>query len=340
MDRLKIAQIASVAMPVKPGEGDSIEQLVSLLTEELVRRGHDVTLFAVGDSETTAELRSCYERGYRERDEIWDWRVPETLNAAWAFEQASTFDVMHSHSYHFALPFTRFISTPVVHTYHVQLGPEVVEGFRRYPETQLVAISDFQRRELQGFHGGPVIHNGIDAEAFPFSTEGGDYLAFLGRIIPSKGAAEAVRVARELDFPLIMAGPSTDWFEREVRPAVDDRSIRYLGPVDPAGRNELLAGAAALLYPITYPEPFGLVIVEAMACGTPVAAFGVGAVPELVQQGVGGCWVPPHGTLGEAVRSAVQLNRRRVREAAVERFDYRRMVDAYERLYRRLAQPR
>ena len=339
MDKLKIAQVAPVAMPVRPGQGDSIEQLVSLLTEELVRRGHDVTLFAVGDSETTAELRSIYPRGYREREEIWDWRVPETLNAASAFEQASAFEVLHSHTYHFALPFTRFVSTPVVHTYHVQLGPEVVEGFRRYPETQLVAISEFQRSELQGFDDVPVIHNGIDAGAFPFRAEGGDYLAFLGRMIPSKGAAEAVRIARELDFPLIMAGPSTDWFERDVRPAVDDRSIRYLGPVDPAARNELLAGAAALLYPITYPEPFGLVMVEAMACGTPVAAFGVGAVPEVVEQGVGGCWVPPNESLGEAVRSAVQLDRRRVREAAVERFDYRRMVDAYERLYRRLARP-
>jgi len=337
MDKLRIAELAPVAMPIRPGEGDSIEQLVSLLTEELVRRGHDVTLFAVEDSVTTAGLRSCYAQGYREREEIWDWRVPETLNAAWAFEQASDFDVMHSHSYHFALPFTRFVATPVVHTYHVQLGPEVLEGFKRYPEAQLVAISDFQRRELEGFDDVPVIHNGIDVDAFPFNAEGGEYLAFLGRMIPSKGAAEAVRVARELDIPLTMAGPSTDWFEREVRASVDDRLIRYVGPIDPAGRNELLAGAAALLYPITYPEPFGLVMVEAMACGTPVAAFGVGAVPEIVEEGVGGSWVPPGESLGEAVQRAVQLDRRRVREAAVERFDYRRMVDAYEDLYRRLA---
>jgi glycosyltransferase involved in cell wall biosynthesis len=339
MDKLRIAELAPVAMPVRPGEGDSIEQLVSLLTEELVRRGHDVTLFAVGGSVTTAELRSCYVQGYREREEIWDWRVPETLSAAWAFEHASDFDVMHSHTYHFALPFSRFVSTPVVHTYHVQLGPEVLEGFRRYPEAQLVAISNFQRRELEGFDHVPVIHNGIDADAIPFSAERGEYLAFLGRMIPSKGAAEAVRVARELDIPLIMAGPSTDWFEREVRPEIDDRLIRYEGTVDAAGRNELLAGAAALLYPITYPEPFGLVMIEAMACGTPVAAFGVGAVPEVVEQGVGGSWVSPGEGLAEAVRGAIQLDRGRVRQTAVERFDYRRMVDAYELLYRRLAQP-
>jgi glycosyltransferase involved in cell wall biosynthesis len=248
---------------------------------------------------------------------------------------------MHSHSYHFALPFTRFVSTPVVHTYHVQLGPEVLEGFSRYPEAHLVAISNFQSGELEGFGFDhvPVIHNGIDVDAFPFSAKSGEYLAFLGRMIPSKGAAEAVRVARELEIPLIMAGPSTDWFERVVRPTIDGGLIRYEGTIDAAGRNELLARAAALLYPVTYPEPFGLVMVEAMACGTPVAAFGVGAVPELVKQGVGGHWVPPRKELAEAVQSAVQLDRERVRQAAVERFHYRGMVDAYERLYRRLARP-
>src|ERR671924_66515 len=177
MEKMKIGQLAPVAMPVRPGEGDSIEQLVSLLTEELVRRGHDVTLFAVGDSVTTAKLRSYYAHGYRATDELWDWRVPETLHASWAFEQASDFDVMHSHAYHFALPFTRFVSTPVVHSYHVQLGPEVLDGFRRYPEAHLVAISGFQCAELEGFDDVPVIHNGIDVEAFPFG-EGGEYLAF------------------------------------------------------------------------------------------------------------------------------------------------------------------
>jgi glycosyltransferase involved in cell wall biosynthesis len=327
-------------MPVRPGEGDSIEQLVSLLTEELVRRGHDVTLFAAGDSVTTAELRSYYTHGYKKSEELWDWRVPETLNAAWVFEQADDFDVLHSHSYHFALPFTLFVSTPVIHTYHVQLGPEVLDGFRRYPEAQLVAISNFQRGELEGLDDVPVIHNGIDTGAFPYTAGRGEYLALLGRMIPSKGAAEAVRVARELDMPLIMAGPSTDWFESDVRSAVDDRLISYVGAIDSEGRNELLAGAAALLYPITYPEPFGLVMIEAMACGTPVAAFGVGAVPEVVEQGVGGSWVPPGANLGEAVQSAIQLDRGRVRQAAVERFDYRRMVDEYERLYRGLAHRR
>ena len=339
MEKMKIAELAPVAMPVRPGEGDSIEQLVSLLTEELVRRGHDVTLFAVGDSVTTAELRSCYAHGYRENvTSFGTGAFPESLNAAWAFEHAGDFDV----------------STATATTSRCR-SPASFRPPSSTPTTSssaprcLRASGDIRRRiwlrsrtssaaSSKVCDHVPVIHNGIDAAAFPFRAERGEYLAFLGRMIPSKGAAEAVRVARTLEIPLIMAGPSTDWFERDMRSAVDDRLIRYVGTVDAAGRNELLAGAAALLYPITYPEPFGLVMVEAMACGTPVAAFGVGAVPEIVEQGVGGSWVSPGEDLGEAVQSAVQLDRRGVRQAAVERFDYRRMVDAYERLYRRLAE--
>jgi glycosyltransferase involved in cell wall biosynthesis len=339
-DRLRIAQIAPVAAPVMPGDGDSIEQLVSLLTEELVRRGHEVTLFATGDSITSAELRSLYERGYREDTELWDWRMPETVNAAFAFERAAQFDVIHSHTYHFALPFTRFVSTPSAHTYHVELGPEVVDAFRRYPEAHLIAISEYQRRVLDGVDRMPVIHNGIDAEAFPFGARPGDYLAFLGRMIPSRGADEAVRVARQLELPLVMAGPSTEWFEETVRPTLDDGLVRYEGRLNAEARNELLSGAAALLYPINCAEPFGLVMVEAMACGTPVAAFGLGAVPEIVQQDVGGRWVAPEEGLASAVEAAVRLDRRRVRDTAIELFDYRRMVDGYEGLYGRLAAAR
>ncbi|MFN2612977.1 MAG: glycosyltransferase family 4 protein [Solirubrobacterales bacterium] len=334
---MRIAQLAPVAMPVVPGEGDSIEQLVSLLTEELVRRGHEVTLFATADSVTGAALESCYAQGYREDEELWDWRLPETINAAFAFERAERFQVIHSHTYHFALPFTRFVSTPTAHTYHVQLGPEVVRAFQRYPEARLVAISDYQRQALEGIERVPVIHNGVDTGAFPFAAKGGDYVAFLGRMIPSKGAVEAVRVARDLDLPLVLAGPTSEWFEAEVRPALDGTTVRYEGTLDAAARNELLAGAAALLYPIAYPEPFGLVMVEAMACGTPVAAFGVGAVPEIVQQGVGGHWVRPGEPLAGAVEDAMLLDRRGVRQSALERFDYRRMADGYERLYGQLA---
>ena len=334
---MRIAMVAPVAMPVLPGEGDSIEQLVSLLTEELVGRGHDVTLFATGDSVTRADLVSCYDHGYREDEDLWDWQLPEAVNAAFAFERADNFDVIHSHTYHFALPFSRFISTPSVHTYHVQLGPEAVRAFRLYPDAHLVAISEYQRSTLEGLEDVTVIRHGIDTEAFPFGRANGGYLAFVGRMIPSKGADEAIRVARECALPLVMAGPATEWFDAEVRPQIDGRTVRYEGTVDAAARNELLAGAAAMLFPVSYPEPFGLVMVEAMACGTPVAAYGLGAVPEIIDQGVGGFCVDPGRSLASAVTEAMELDRARVRASALERFDFRRMVDDYERLYRRLA---
>jgi glycosyltransferase involved in cell wall biosynthesis len=337
---LRIAQLAPVAMPVRPGEGDSIEQLVSLLTEELVRRGHEVTLFATGDSQTSARLRALYPRGYEHDGELWDWRLHETMHAAWALEHVTEFDVVHSHAYHFALPFGRFLTTPVVHTYHVEPTPEIVRAFARFHEARLVAVSRFQRRCFAAIDNVPVVYHGIDTNAFPFGPERGDYLLFLGRMIPDKGPIEAVRAARTVGMPLVLAGPGGDYVESEVEPLGDSRTVEFAGPVTVAERNQLLAGAAALLYPIVYPEPFGLVLVEAMACGTPVAAVGLGAVPELVEEGVTGYCADSAASFAAVVPAALALDRARVRAAAVARFDYRRMVDEYEALYRRLAEER
>jgi glycosyltransferase involved in cell wall biosynthesis len=337
---MRIAQLAPVAMPVRPGQGDSVEQLVALLTEELVRRGHDVTLYATGDSETSARLRAIYPRGYEHDGEVWDWRLHETMHVAAALEHAEDFDVVHSHAYHFGLPFGRFVATPIVHTYHVEPAPEVARAFARDPEAQLVAISHYQRRRFEAVEDCPVIYHGIDTDAFPFGTGQGDYLLFLGRMIRDKGPADAVRVAREVGMPLLLAGPGGDYFEAELERSVDGRTVEYLGQVSAAERNELLAGARALLYPIAFPEPFGLVLAEAMTCGTPVAAVGLGAVPELVENGVTGYCVDSAASLAAVVAAAMALDRAQVRAAAVARFDYRRMVDEYEALYRRLAHVR
>lgn len=337
---MRIAQLAPVAMPVRPGEGDSIEQLVALLTDELVRRGHDVTLYATGDSETSASLRSLYPHGYEHDGELWDWRLHETLHAASALEDSAEFDVVHSHAYHYGLPFGRFVATPIVHSYHVEPTPEVARAFARYPEARLVAVSRYQRRCFAAVQDVPVVHHGIDTDAFSFGTGQGDYLLFLGRIIPDKGPADAVRVAREVGMPLLLAGPGGDYFASELEALVNGRTVRFAGPVSAAERNELLASARALLYPIAYPEPFGLVLAEAMACGTPVAAVGLGAVPELVEDGVTGYCVDSPASLAAVVPAAVALDRVRVRAAAVARFDYRRMVDEYEAIYRRVAEAR
>ncbi len=334
---LRIAQIAPIAQPVAPGAGDSIEQLVWLLCEELVRRGHDVTLFASGDSQTSARLRSVYTHGYEHDEGLWDWRLHESINAAAAFERSGEFDVIHSHAYHFALPFARLVATPLVQSYHVAIDQDILDAYRRYPEVQLIAISEWQRSTMTGAHNVTVIHNGIDTAAFPFRGEGGDYLLFLGRMIADKGPVEAIELARKLELPLVLAGAATDYFEQAVRPLIDGKQVRYVGHVDHEHRNELLASAGALLLPLAYPEPFGLVMIEAMACGTPVVATDIGAVGEIVENGVSGCHAPSPQALAGCVTRALSLDRAMIRARAVKRFDFKRMVDEHEALYEKLA---
>jgi glycosyltransferase involved in cell wall biosynthesis len=329
----RIAVIAPVAMAVRPGEGDSIEQLVSLLVDELVRRGHSVTLFATGGSESAAEVRSVYPHGYDETGDIWDWRLAETLHAAWAFEQADEFDLIHNHAYHFALPFTRLVRTPVITTYHVEMDEDVRAAFARYPEARLVAVSECQRARMAPLAGVRVIPHGIDVDAFPFEPDPGDYLLFLGRMIADKGPVDAIRIAERAGLPLVLAGPPSRYFAEAVEPLVDGERVRYAGRVGPEERNRLLAGAAALLFPSSYPEPFGLVMVEALACGTPVLATAVGAAPEIVEPALTGHVGATAADLAELIGPTLALDRRRVRARAVERFAYARMVDDYEALY-------
>jgi glycosyltransferase involved in cell wall biosynthesis len=336
---LRIAQVAPVGGPVRPGIGESVEQLVSELCEGLTERGHAVTLFATGNSETSAELRFLYERGYEEDEELWDWQFMESMHVAQAYAQAPEFDVIHSHSYHHALPLTPFVSTPNVQTHHVEMSPAVIEGYRRFEQVHLVAVSQWQRRHFADRSNVHVIHHGIDTASFPVG-EGGDYLLFLGRMLRDKGPAKAVEVARAVDMPLILAGPAEAHFEEEVAPLIDGEHVVYVGRVEPEQRDRLLAGAAALVYPLLYPEPFGLVLIEAMACGTPVLGVGIGAVPELVEPGVTGQLAPTWEGLADLVPATLELDRAQVRARAVERFDLRRMIDDHEALYIRLAAER
>jgi glycosyltransferase involved in cell wall biosynthesis len=328
---------------VTPTSTGSIEQLVWLLTEELVRRGHEVTLYATGDSETSARLKATYPRGYGDDPDLWNWQLHETMHVASAFEQAYDFDVIHSHDYHYALPFTRLTGTPVVHSYHVIPDDDVARLYARYREASVVAISRYQEGFFRASSNITVIHHGIDIDAFPFRAAPGDYLLFLGRILPGKGVVQAVRLARQAGMRLLIAGPKSDgddYFRSGVAPLVDGRDVVYQGPVTVSERNPLLAGAAALLYPILAPEPFGLVLIEAMACGTPVAAFGRGAVPEIVENGVTGYFADDLASLAALIPAVLALDRAHVRDAAAQRFDHRQMVDRYVTVYERLSQTR
>jgi glycosyltransferase involved in cell wall biosynthesis len=335
--RLRIAQIASVGTPVYRGVGESVEQLVALLSDELVARGHDVTLFATGDSRTTAQLRFYYERGYEEDEELWDWQFTEYMHVGHAYSQAAEFDVVHCHSYHFGLPFVPLVTTANVHTHHVQMEPGVIAGYRRLPQVHLVTVSEFQAQAYAPRPNLELIPHGIETAAFPFGEGTGGYLLFLGRMIADKGPAEAIKIARAVDMPLVLAGPAEETFDERIAPHVDGEQIKFVGRVDAEERNRLLAGAAALLYPLLYGEPFGLVVVEAMACGTPVLGTAIGAVPELVEPGITGYLAPTWEGLIDLVPRALELNRRAIRDRAVERFDYQHMVDHHEALYQRLA---
>jgi glycosyltransferase involved in cell wall biosynthesis len=333
---LRIAQIAPVGRATRRGAGDSIGELVALLCDELVARGHRVTLFATGDSETDAELRYYFERGYEYDEQLWDWQFTEYMHVGFAYANTDEFDVIHCHSYHFGVPFARFTTTPNVHSHHVYMEPGVIQAYRQLPQVQIVAVSDYHAQEYVGCPNVELIPHGIDTTAFPFTDARGDYLLFLGRMIENKGPAKAIEIARRADMRLILAGPAEDGFDETVAPQIDGRQIRYVGRVEPPERNRLLVEAAALLYPLLYPEPFGLVPVEAMSCGTPVIATSVGAVPELIEAGLTGYLADSWEGLAELVPRALELDRRRIRQRAIERFDYRRMVDAHEALYDRL----
>jgi glycosyltransferase involved in cell wall biosynthesis len=330
--------VAPVGSPVRRDVGESVEQLVALMCDELVARGHDVTLFASGDSDTSAELRFCFERGYEDDEDLWDWQFAEYMHVGHAYSQARDFDVIHCHSHPFGLPFARFIESANVHTHHVEMEPGVISAYLRRPRVQLVAVSAFQARAYAGYPCLELIPHGIDTSSFPFGAGGGDYLLFLGRMIEDKGPARAIEIARAAGMPLVLAGPREEGFDELIAPHVDGRRITYVGRVEPAERNRLLAGAAALVHPLLYPEPFGLVAIEAMACGTPVLGVDIGAVPELVEPGLTGYLAPTWEGLIELVPKALALDRAAIRARAVERFDFTRMVDRHEALYRRLVE--
>lgn len=337
---LRIAQIASVGTPVYRGVGESVEQLVALLCDELVARGHDVTLFATGDSRTDATLQFYFEHGYEVDEELWDWQFTEYLHVGHAYSRADSFDVIHCHSYHFGLPFAPFVRVPNVHTHHVAMEPGVINAYRRLTQVHLVTVSEFQAQVYAERPNLELIPHGIDTAAFPFGDGSGGYLLFLGRMIEDKGPAEAIKIARSVDMPLVLAGPAEEAFDERIAPHVDGERVRFVGRVDAEERNRLLAGAAALLYPLLYPEPFGLVVIEAMACGTPVLGTTVGAVPELVEPGLTGYLSPSWEGIAELLPRALELDRAAIRDRSVERFDYKHMVDLHEQLYRRLAQER
>ncbi len=330
--------LAPISWRVPPRHYGPWEQFVSLLTEGLVERGVDVTLFAAADSVTSARLVGTIPTGYSE-DPSLDPKVWEGLHIATVFERAAEFDLIHNNFDFQPLTYSGLVDTPVVTTIHGFSSEKIVPVFERYDgRGHYVAISDADRHPK--LHYEATIHHGIRMDAFPLVATPGDYLLFFGRIHPHKGTAEAIEVAERAGLPLTIAGIVQDreYFERSVEPHVDGSRVRYIGPVGPDERGAVLGGARALLHLISFEEPFGFSVIEAMACGTPVIATRRGSMPELVRHGINGYLVDSLDEVPEAIDAAGRLDRAAVRASVETRFDVSRMVDEYIEVYRRIVE--
>jgi glycosyltransferase involved in cell wall biosynthesis len=335
---MKIGIIASVAHRLPPVDYGPWEQIASTLTEGFVQRGHDVTLFATADSTTAAKLRGTVPRGYEEDEEA-DAKVSEALHIAAAFERSGDFDIMANHFDFMPLSYSRLVTTPLVTTIHGISSKTILPVYRRYNDiAHYVAISDADRQA--GLTYDATIHHGIDTDRFTYVAGSGKYLLFLGRIHPDKGTDIAIEVARRAGLPLIIAGVVHDraYFEERVEPHLDGAAVSYLGAVGPARRDVLLGGAAALLHLISFAEPFGLSVIEALATGTPVIATSLGSMPEILREGVTGYLVHDVAGAVAAVARLGSLDRAACRSEAVDRFGARRMVDEYLALFERILQ--
>lgn len=330
---LRIAMLAPIAWRTPPRHYGPWERVVSLLTEGLVERGVDVTLFATAGSRTRGRLHAVCRAGYEEDPDL-DPKVCEALHISEVFERAGGFDIIHNHFDYLPLAWSALVETPVLTTIHGFSSPRILPVYRKYNGRAFyVAISEADRNPELDYVA--TIHHGIDLENFTFRGEPGEYLLFFGRIHPDKGAREAIEIARRAGRRLIMAGIVQDgtYFRDQVEPHVDGLHVQYVGSVGPERRDLLLGGALALLHPIAFEEPFGLSVVEAMACGTPVIAFPRGSMPELLRDGRTGFLVSSVEEAADAAGRVASLDRAACRRWIEEHFSVARMVDDYLRVY-------
>jgi len=330
---MRIALIPTLGT-VKRGTGGSIESVVWLLGRELTRLGHEVTTFGTAGSEVAGELVATLPGPYGQDGSPYDWQLCEWINHCRAVEQSARFDVLHSHAYLWGLPLDRLSRAAMVHTTHILPDADSIRLRRMYPNSCVTAISHYQWQAAPPeLRPTAVIGHGVDAEQFTFSPEPQDYACFLGRFMGGKGPLLAIAAARRLGLRLLLAGPPNAYFREKIEPEVDGHTIEYVGRLLGTERDSLLGGARALLYPIKEPEPFGLVLPEAMMCGTPVAAVAIGAVPEIIDEGVTGCLASSPDDFDNAVLKALALDRRIVREKAMQRFSARPMTERYLAAY-------
>jgi glycosyltransferase involved in cell wall biosynthesis len=341
---MRIAQIAPLHESVPPLRYGGTERVVHYLSEELVRRGHEVTLFASGDSRTSAELCPCVPESLRLAGRGSDPTVQEVIQLDQVLTQVGRFDVLHFHTGHMSFPLLNRLAVPHLSTVHGPLdSPEQAALFNHFDRLPLVSISENQRRPVTQANWLGTIHHGLPTDLYTFVATPADYLAFVGRVSREKRLDRAIEIAMAVGVPLKVAAKidpvDRDYFHHHIEPMMlGNPLVEFVGEVDDQGKQELLGNALALLFPIDWPEPFGLVMIEANACGTPVIAWRRGSTPEVIHEGVNGCLVETIAEAAAAVNRIERLDRSRVRSHFEVRFSATRQAEDYEQLYRHLIQ--
>jgi glycosyltransferase involved in cell wall biosynthesis len=333
---MRIGLVSTVSAPVIQDSAGSVEAWTWLMARELTRLGHQITVFGCDGSHTDGEVVTTLPGPYGAPNGYDDWQLCEWINLCGAIQQSSRFDLLHAQAYLWGVPLQKIARVPIVHTLHIVPDSNNARLWESAPGSCVTAISHQQWSEYPHLQPAAIIPHGVDIAQFSFSAKPDDYVLYLGRFTSGKGPIQAIEAARSCGMRLIMAGPENPYFREKVKPLVDGKTIEYAGYARPKERNKLLGGARALLYPIQYPESFGLVLVEAMLCGTPIAAMDYGAVREIIEEGISGYTANTKDEFRQLIPRCFDLDRRRIRQGAEKRFSSERMANDYLKVYQQV----